>query len=190
MGLVRSAAIIQPNSIEIYNNINQTRWCIMWVPYRVTLDHPPDSTAANPATDTGHVSDRQLDSGQNLKVGINLEGVAVLQDQAWQYVFRDPVKDQDGNLRNTASFPHVLYVKFVDFSGSRKREWLADSECSTFLRNILYKGDPDGFQIVELNQWHELSLQKKVTSQLTGLQKVGWPWPGWPWSDDSQQQVH
>lgn len=87
MGLVRSAAIMQPNPIEVYNNIiNQAQWCIMCVPYRVTLDHPPESIAANPATDTGHVSDRQLDSGKNLRVGKNLEGVEILQDQAWQDV--------------------------------------------------------------------------------------------------------
>lgn len=67
----------------------------------------------------------------------------------------------------------------MDFSESREHEWLDDSACSTFLRNILYKGDPDGFQIVKLlNQWHELSLQKKVTSELARLQKLGWPWPG------------
>lgn len=189
IGLVRSAAIIKPNPVEKYNDLNHTRWCVMWVPYRVTLDHPPEGTA-NPATDTGRESDRQLDSGQTFKVGINLAGVAILQDLAWQYVFRDPVRDEDDNLQNIVNFPHVLYVKFVDFSGSRKQEWLADSACSQYLRNILYKGDPDGFQIVELNQWHELSLQKKVTAKLTGMQKLGWPWPGWPWLDESRQEVH
>ena len=62
LGLIRSAAYDHSNAVEKHNNVSQSRWCVMWTPYRLTLDHPPDESLPDAALDTGVASDRQLDS--------------------------------------------------------------------------------------------------------------------------------
>lgn len=159
LGLVRSAAIIAPNIVESVNDYNQTRWCVMWTPYRLTLGHPPNDTATDPALDTGTVSGRQLNSRSVYRLAINLLGTAILQDQAWEDVFRDP---SIGDFPHTSTdFPRVFFVKFVEFSGPREQEWSASSASSQYLKQVLETGDPDGFELVALKFWYELSVQSK-----------------------------
>ncbi len=111
MGLIGSVAIVEPNPIKVYNQILRTRWCVMWTPYRLTLNHHVKLDIKSPATDTGSVWNRQLDSRQVYRVAIDLAGQAIEQDQAWQNVRGDPSYDQYGGHSSTAPFPRVLSVK-------------------------------------------------------------------------------
>ena len=184
MGVVRSAAVNATNPVEAYNGLSKTRWCIMWTPYRLTLDHPSDVSLSNAAISTGSVDYRQLDTRQVWRVGINLNGRALMEDQAWQNVWQDP-----GGPEANTGFAPTLSVKFIDFSGMREEEWLSGSQSSQYLKDVLESSDPDGFELVTLNSIVTLSVQKTVTTTLSGLQKLGWPWTPWPWSDNSAYQV-
>lgn len=182
LGLIRSFAAL-PNTEEQYNNVTGTRWCVMWTPYRLVLDLPPGASSDR-ATDTGSVDNRQLDSRQVFSVGINLIGTAVQENLAWQFMNTD-----SGGSSATNYFPHILSVQFVDFAGEREEEWLNGSASSKYLNNVLSTGDPDGFEFLQLDNNYQLSVQKEVTTTLSTLQMVGWPWTPWPWSDSSAYQV-
>lgn len=184
LGLIRSVAIVDPNTVELYNDVTSTRWCVMWTPYRLNLDHPPSASSPNWGTDTGSIWNRQLDSGQVFTVGINLMGTAIQQDQAWQGVRAD-----SAGPKSDIAFPRVLSVQFVDFVGKREEEWLSGSASSQYLEEVLLNNDPDGFELLGLDNAYELSVQKELTTTLSGLQKIGWPWNPWPWSDKSAYQV-
>ena len=184
LGLIRSSAIVNPNTVEQYNNMTGTRWCVMWTPYRLTLDHPPSASSPQWATDTGSATNRQLDPRQVFSVEINLVGTAVQEDQAWQYVKMD-----SGGPNGVNYFPRILSVQFVDFAGEREEEWLNGSASSEYLNNVLSTGDPDGFEFLQLDNDYQLSVQKEVTTTLSRFQMAGWPWTPWPWSDSSAYQV-
>ena len=181
MGLVRSAAINASNAIEQYNGLLRTRWCIMWSPYRLTLDHPSDVSSPDAAISIGSAANRQLDSRQVWRVAVNLNGTAIMEDQAWQNVMTD---ENGGPV-----FARTLSVKLIDFAGNREQEWHNDSLSSQFLREVLETGDPDAFQLVSLDHTTTLSVQKTGTTTLSRLQKLGWPWAPWPWSDTSPYEV-
>lgn len=184
LGVVRSVAINSPNAVEAYNGLNNTRWCIMWTPYRLTLDHPSDVLLPNAAISTGSADNRQLDTRQVWRVGLNLHGRALMEDQAWQNVWQDP-----GGPNTETDFPRTLSVKFVDFSGRREEEWWSGSQSSQYLKDVLESGNSDGFELVTLNTQATMSVQKTVTTTLSRVQKLGWPWTPWPWSDNSAYQV-
>lgn len=186
LGMVRSAAVIAPSQVEAFNKMNNTKWCVMWTPYRLSLGFPPLESSSNISVDTGSVWNRQLASSQVYRVAINLNGAAIQQDKSWQWVSTDR---DGGRLQSNTKFPPILSVQFVDFGGTREEEWQQTSLSSIYMQNVLKNSDPDGFQLVTLNNNHELSVQKQVTTSLSKAQKFGWPWTAWPWSDDSQYQV-
>ncbi len=111
-------------------------------------------------------------------------GTAIQENQAWQAVWADPA-----GPNNDTHFPRDLSVQFVDFAGKREEEWLDGSTSSQYLKSVLMNGGPDGFELIGLDNRYELSVQKEVTTTLSGLQKLGWPWTPWPWSDNSAYQV-
>ena len=184
--MIRSAAVVAPDAIEAFNNLSNARWCVMWTPYRMTLRYPPPGNSQNQSIDTGSVWNGQLSSRQVYRVAINLNGAAIQQDEAWQHVSSDA---PGAWLETNTMFPPVLSLQFVDFPGPREEEWLQGSASSEYLRGVLQQGDPDGFELVALNNNHQLSVQKQVTTKLSRAQNAGWPWPSWPWSDGSRYQV-
>ena len=185
MGLIRSAAINDSSAKEEFNNVTKTRWCVMWTPYRLTLDDPP-SAASNASLDTGSASARQLDSRDGYRLSISLNGTAIMEEQALANVHED-----DGSTTPAADrrFPHTMSLKFIEFNDAREEEWRTGSQSSQYLKEALTAGDPDGFELVSLDNHYEMSVQKVVTTRLSSAQKLGWPWAPWPWSDETPYQV-
>ena len=184
MGLIRSAAINSSSAVENFNNVTKTRWCVMWTPYRLTLDYPPSPLQSNAALDTGNANARQLDSREGFRLSILLNGTAIMEEQALTNVY----EDDSGSSNYT--FPHTLSLKFIDFNGKREEEWQTWSKSSEYMRDVLSSGDPDGFELVSLNNHYEFSVQKVINQRLSNAQKIGWPWAPWPWSDESPFQVN
>ena len=113
-------------------------------------------------------------------VGINLNWTAILEKQTLPTVCTD-------SIDNTLIFARTLPL--IDFAGKREEEWHESSRSSQCLRQTLEDGDPDGFQLVSLDYTTTLSVQKVVTTTLSRMQKLGWPWAPWPWSDNSPFEV-
>lgn len=191
LGLIRAAAITQPDPFEEHYGFTATRWCVMRTSYRLTLDNPPATSCKQPELDTGTDEHRQLSARQISRFAMNFRGTALLQSQARQWpsfsVHQGDANSE--NLETNASFPPVVSVQFVDFPGSRKNEWQHDSPSSKYLSNVLSSGEPDGFTLVSLNRHNLLTVQKQITTSMSRAQKFGWFWPAWPWSSDSTHQV-